>query len=113
MFKKNQILFGKIKEINSKNIMMNFENYHAIIYINEISDYFIQNINSFFKVGEKIFVKIYKINHEEKMLYCSYKELMPNFLKEPFDYIIEETSKGFLNLKEKTNKELKKWKESN
>ncbi|AAT28041.1 S1 RNA-binding domain protein [[Mycoplasma] mobile] len=113
MFKKDQVLFGKVEQINFKNIILLFDEYKAIVFINELSDYFVQNISHLFKIGEKIFVQIYKIEEEEKVLYCSYKALMPNLLKEPFDHVIEETKNGFQNLLNKTNKEIKKWKKSN
>jgi ribosomal protein S1 len=67
-----------------------------------MSDYFIRDINSLVKIGEKIDLQILNINEEKKQLVLSHKSIMPKLLRDPFNYGIKETKNGFGKLKKET-----------
>ncbi len=52
----------------------------GLIHISEISDYFVKNIESFFKVGDKIKVQILEIKSNSQVC-LSYKSIRPDLLR--------------------------------
>lgn len=84
----------------------------GVAYINEISDYFVNDINSLVNVGDILYLTLINIK-EDGILNFSFKENRSNFLRAPFKFEISENNQKqeeFQNLFEFTNKEIKKWK---
>lgn len=82
------------------------EGYEGLIHIANISDYYVSNIGSIFKVGDTYDFEVLEIDEVKKWLKLSWKTLVPRFQKNPFNYVIEETPNGFENLKNKTEEEV-------
>ncbi|WP_342268677.1 S1 RNA-binding domain-containing protein [Spiroplasma endosymbiont of Aspidapion aeneum] len=53
----------------------------GLIHISEISDYYVSNIDDFFKVGDKFACKVTDIVEEKKHLKLSFKAIRPELLK--------------------------------
>lgn len=80
----------------------------GIVFINEISDYFIKNINEIVQIGNILYLTIKGENKGKLIL--SFKENRSEFLKTPFEFTIKKTKQNFKNLYIFTNKEIEKWK---
>lgn len=80
----------------------------GIVYINEVSDYYVKNLNEIIQLNNVLYlvVKEYKDNK----LFLSFKKNRSDFLKTPFEFTIKNTEKNFENLFNFTNEEIKKWK---
>lgn len=80
----------------------------GIVFIKEISDYFVQNLEETIKVNNILYLLVK--GYYDGMLLCSFKETRSDFLRSPFSYVIKDTRQGFQNLFDFTNKEVEKWK---
>lgn len=75
-FKKNQIVEGIVTRIKKYGVFLSFDNgYVGLLHISEISTNFVNNINSYFSLGDKIKVLIKKIDQGNKFLFVSIKDL--------------------------------------
>ncbi|MGL4343100.1 MAG: hypothetical protein ACRCRZ_00830 [Metamycoplasmataceae bacterium] len=79
----------------------------GILYINNISDYYISDLNVIFKEGDFLFLK--EILVKKNVKYFDFKEDRPRFLRQPFSFDLEETKNNFINLKNKVDEDIKKW----
>ncbi len=103
-------IYGKITKINKNFFSFIAKNKKCgLVYINDISDYYIDDISTLFKVGEimELLIKQYKQN----VYYCSFKHGRADYLDFPFNYKIKETENKFNNLYKFNNKEVLKWKQ--
>ena len=75
------------------------EKYTGLLHISEISDYYVDSINSLFKMGEIYDLKVINLK-DKKNIKLSWKQITPRFLKNPFEYNIIETKNGFKTLQE-------------
>lgn len=85
----------------------------GIVFINDISDFFVADINDYVKIGDNISVEILHDAPEHKAVKCSFKNLRPEHLKSPFEFRMEDVSDGatFSRLKNFVEDEVKrKWK---
>ncbi len=103
---------GKINKIN-KNFfqVITPNNEQGIVYINDVSDFYINSLSSIFKIGEdvELLVKYYK----DGIYFCDFKSERADYLNFPFAYDIQETKSGFQNLLTYNKKEVLKWKKLN
>ncbi len=88
------IIEVKVNGIANYGIFVNTDyNYLGLIHISEISSYYVKNINDYVCVGENILCEIIEINHENKHLRLSIKninyKLIPRYGK------IKDTVDGF------------------
>ena len=75
-FQENQIVEGIITKIRKYGAFLSFDGgYCGLLHISEISTNFVNNIQSFFLVGDKVKVLIKKIDLENKFLFVSIKDL--------------------------------------
>ncbi len=83
----------------------------GIVYINETSDYFIKDLNKIIFVGDILYLVLKKIDRSG-LLYFSFKEKRPFYLKNPFEFTIEleQNENNFNGLLNFTVSEVKKWK---
>ncbi|MBD5423264.1 MAG: hypothetical protein HDR43_02095 [Mycoplasma sp.] len=84
----------------------------GIIYINEISDYFVNDINSIIKIDDIIYLTLKEVK-DNGVLVFSFKENKTHFLRTPFEFKFSEQDPNenkFQNLFNFTNEEIKKWK---
>ncbi len=82
----------------------------GIVYINEVSDYYVNNLNSIVKEHDIIYLTLKSIR-EDGILMFSLKENKTHFLKTPFEFNFNKNfSDKFQNLFNFTNEEIKKWK---
>lgn len=105
---KKKYIKGKVTKIN-KNFfeVITSDNKMGMVYINDVSDYYISNLSAFFEIGEELelLVKYFK----DEIYFCDFKSGRPDFLNFPFKYEINETKSGFNNLSEYNKKEVLKW----
>ncbi len=78
----------------------------GLVHIANISDYYVANIGYFISQGEKLLLRVIQVDKKNRKLKLSYKDIMPRFLKDPFNYELQETEKGFKNLQEYTKRSL-------
>ena len=70
--------YGAFCEIEYKDEKTNeIERIKGLIHISRISDFFVKNIQDFFKVGDIVEVEILSFNREKKQLELSYKSIRP------------------------------------
>lgn len=75
-FQKDQIIEGIVTRIKKYGVFLSFDNgYVGLLHISEISTNFVNNINSYFSLGDKIKVLIKKIDSSNKFLFVSIKDL--------------------------------------
>lgn len=75
-FQKDQIIEGIVTRIKKYGVFLSFDNgYVGLLHISEISTNFVNNINSYFSLGDKIKVLIKKIDSNNKFLFVSIKDL--------------------------------------
>lgn len=102
---KNTIVTGKIIKIQKNYLTVLIKkNLVTRIYISDISDYFVKNLNTLFEINQKYEFLILDINNDKIKL--SWKLINPLFMKNPFSYKIEEIGEGFKKLIKNTNKKI-------
>ena len=75
-YKEGDIIEGIITSIKKYGAFLSFENgYIGLLHISEISTNFVNNIYSYFDVGDKITVTIKRIDEKTKFLNVSIKDL--------------------------------------
>lgn len=75
-FEKDQIVEGIVTRIKKYGVFLSFDSgYVGLLHISEISTNFVNNINSYFSLGDKIKVLIKKIDQGNKFLFVSIKDL--------------------------------------
>ena len=75
-YKEGDIIEGIITSIKKYGAFLSFENgYIGLLHISEISTNFVNNIYSYFDVGDKITVTVKRINEKTKFLNVSIKDL--------------------------------------
>lgn len=107
--RKDDIVLCKITKIGKTHfkIVTSFGK-KGIVFINEISDYYIKNINEIVQLNNILYLIIK--GEENGKLILSFKENRSEFLKTPFEFAIKKTNLNFKNLYTFTNKEIQKWK---
>ena len=105
--RKGDIVHGKILKIYKTNVVISVNDYKGILYISNISDYYVSRINNFFKIDKMYQFKILSINKYKKTMILNWKAIHPRYLKDPFSFDINETKNGFKNLKDSVKKNLK------
>ena len=79
-FKKGDIIEGIIIKIVKYGAFLSFDGgYFGLLHISEISSNFVNDINSYFTIGDKVKVLIKNVNKEDKFLSVSIKELQIEF----------------------------------
>ena len=84
----------------------------GIVYINEISDYFVNDLKAVINENDILYLTLKDIKPDGTLL-LSFKENRSYFLRTPFEFELtksEEIKTKFQNLFDFTNKEIKKWK---
>lgn len=106
-----EIVLGKVKSINKNFFWVDLpEEYQGVVFINEISDFFIKDINKIVKIDDVIKLEVLNYNEKKKKACLSWKKIRPKYLKKPFEFEIKETPKGFDNLLKHAKKEVEDWK---
>ena len=102
-----KIISGKVEKILPTYLIVSTkEGFEGLLHVANISDYYVSNISTLFKIGDKYDFEVIEVNIEKKWVKLSWKTIVPRFQKNPFDYNIEETPNGFKNLKQKTEEEV-------
>lgn len=79
-YKEGDIIEGIITSIKKYGAFLSFENgYIGLLHISEISTNFVNNIYSYFDVGDKITVTVKRIDEKTKFLNVSIKDLPSEF----------------------------------
>lgn len=93
------IVQGKIREISKTHFIADVKgDWTGLVHVSKISDYFVTNINMMFNVGDKYYFEVIEVDEEEKRIKLSWKNIMPRFQKDAFEFDLEETENGFKNL---------------
>lgn len=96
----NDIVKGKVIKINTTHILVKLDNdVVGILHISQVSDYFIYGLDKMFKINSDDWFEIIAIDSTQKRISLSWKNLVPRFLKNPFQFNLEQTPQGFKNLK--------------
>lgn len=103
---------GRITKIN-KNffVFVTMDNKMGVVYINDISDYYIKDLKLIFGLGEQLELLVKYI--KDDIYFCDFKTGRPDFLHFPFKYEINETKNGFNNLSKYNKEEVLKWRKLN
>jgi len=73
---KDNIIEGIVIKIVKYGVFLSFEGgYFGLLHISEISSNFVNDINSYFAIGDKVKVLVKKVNKKEKFLSVSIKDL--------------------------------------
>lgn len=71
-----KIIKGTVSGIETYGIFVNFSNnYSGMIHISEVSDKFVKDLNEYAKIGEEIPCKILNVDHKNKKLKLSIKNM--------------------------------------
>ena len=102
------IVTGTVVKIQKTHFIVMLEDgTQGMVHVSGVSDYYVNNLGSMFKVGSDYDFKLIEIDEEKKRVKLDWKSIHPRFLKNPFKYIIKETENGSKNLIENTMKEVK------
>lgn len=95
-------IIGVVSGITEYGVFVNFDEYYSgLIHISEISDKFVNDINDYVKIGDKIKVEILSVDNENNHLKLSIKNInYKNINNKKYDKIVE-TASGFKTLKVK------------
>lgn len=105
--KKGDVVRGVVTKIKSTHFIVDLENeYHGIVHVSAVSDYFVSNLSLMFKVEGEYNFLILDVDNITKRVKLDWKSIHPRFQKNPFKYKIEETEKGFKNILKNTKKEV-------
>lgn len=86
-FKEKDIIEGIVTSIKKYGVFLSFENgYVGLLHISEVSSNFINNIEKYFQLGDKVMVYVKEIDKETKFLKVSLK-LLPDELN-PYNKIL-------------------------
>ena len=103
-YKQGDIIKGEVSGIEDYGIFVKLENnYSGLIHISEITDGFVNSINNFVTIGEKIYVRVLDVDTNNKQMKLSIKNI--NYKESGKTQKIPESLRGFLPLQE----ELPKW----
>lgn len=101
LYKEGQIIKATISGIENYGAFVTLDDgYSGLIHISEISYNYVKDINSYFKVGDLIFVEIIHVDNIEKKLKLSIKNITYNKKKCYLKKRIVETPSGFKTLSE-------------
>lgn len=101
LYKEGQIIKATISGIEKYGAFVTLnDGYSGLIHISEISYNYVKDINSYFKVGDLIFVEIIHVDNIEKKLKLSIKNITYNKKKCYLKKRIVETPSGFKTLSE-------------
>lgn len=99
--REGQIVQGQIKQILKTHFIVEIKGgWTGLVHVSKISDYFVTNIGSMFHVGDKHYFQVIEVEEEERRVKLCWKTIMPRFQKDPFEFEIQETEKGFDNLRD-------------
>ena len=101
LYKEGQIIKATISGIENYGAFVTLDDgYSGLIHISEISYNYVKDINSYFKVGDLIFVEIIHVDNIEKKLKLSIKNITYIKKKCYLKKRIVETPSGFKTLSE-------------
>ena len=109
MYTTGDIVKIKVLKIMKTHIMVkpfDSSSYIGILHVSQISDYLVNDLNKYCKVGQMLDLYIISVDVPKKFINFSYKKIRPRFLKNPFSFDINETKMGFNNLFSNTMKEV-------
>lgn len=92
------IVLAKVTGITKYGFFIEVNNYSGLCHISDISNKYVDDINRYVSIEDKIYVLITDINDDIKQLKVSIKDISYNEFTN--NKIIKETKKGFLPLKE-------------
>ncbi|PZV99959.1 hypothetical protein [Metamycoplasma auris] len=101
-----QIINAKVLRV-SKNVITFKTESNVICYLNisEVSDYYVRNLSSMFKINETKELKVIEVMPNNELV-VSFKQIHPKELRNPFDFFIDEEDAQFKGLLEFVNKEI-------
>jgi S1 RNA binding domain protein len=85
-------------------VLGNEEGIKGLIHISEFSDYFVNDINEFVKVGDECEVSAISYDETKKQVKLSFKATHPENLKSADKPKLQENGSGFKELKTKVDK---------
>lgn len=101
------IVQGQIREISKTHFIADVKGgWTGLVHVSKISDYFVTDISLMFNIGDKYYFEVIEIEEEEKRIKLSWKNIMPRFQKDAFEFDLEETPNGFKNLNEFVEKRI-------
>ena len=107
-YKDGEYVTGCVTGIEKYGIFVSLDEYYnGLIHISEISNNYVRNVNDYVKIGEKIYANIIGIDHDNKHLNLSIKNMNYND-NENGTRNIKESISGFLPLHNKLDEWIKK-----
>ena len=106
-YKDGEYVTGCVTGIEKYGIFVSLDEYYnGLIHISEISNNYVRNVNDYVKIGEKIYANIIGIDHDNKHLNLSIKNMNYND-NENGTRNIKESISGFLPLHNKLDEWIK------
>ena len=96
------IVTGKVTSIFPTHILVKHNEYTGFLHISEVSDFYVNDIQSFFNVGNEYEFLVIEMDERAKRTKLSWKQIVPRHQKNPFKHAIEETGTKFDLLKKTT-----------
>ncbi|TPE56977.1 hypothetical protein FJO69_02595 [[Mycoplasma] falconis] len=92
-----------VKVLKNLVILVTKENKKCYLNINEISDYYVKNLNIMFKVGDIKELIIIEVMHTGELV-VSFKKIHPKEIRNPFEFKLDTKNCEFDALLDFTNK---------
>lgn len=73
--KEKDIVKVTVTGVQKYGAFVNTENYEGLIHISEISYGYVKNVNDYLKVGDKIYVEVVEVDHDNNHLKLSIKDI--------------------------------------
>ncbi|MGV2393475.1 UNVERIFIED_CONTAM: S1 RNA-binding domain-containing protein [Campylobacter lari] len=110
MIKKGDILFGIVKSIKDKGIVVKaFNNVRFFIPVSLITDFKKNNIDSIFEEGQKINFIVESIDENQQNGIGNFKANHPLYYRAPYKSSIKETKNGFRSLKKEIKESIRNY----
>ncbi|AXE60498.1 hypothetical protein DA803_00075 [[Mycoplasma] phocae] len=99
-----KIIKAKVTKVWKNTInLVTKDNVKCFLSINEVSDYYISNLNLIFRTGQIREVQIIDVMPSKEYV-VSFKRIHPKMLRNPFSFKLEKNEPNFKGLLEFTNK---------
>ena len=103
-YERDKLIVGVVSGITEYGIFVKFDNFYSgLIHISEISEKFVDDINNYVKLGDRIKTKILDVDNDKFQLKLSIKGIDYKIIDKLYNDRIKETSNGFLTLEKKLN----------
>lgn len=104
----DSVVLCKVTKINKTYFeVMTSCGHKGIVYISDISDYYVKDINELVELNSILYLVVKEIR--DGKLFLSFKQNRSEFLRMPFEFKIQNQNANFKNLFDFTKEQIQKW----